>query len=157
MKVREDGDMKEESLANLHFLFEKTLEKALDIVHAGAVKRVVAEKSGRELFQVRGRSSPSAGSAKGSARHGMAHSPELAKRRREGKTSSSLVRDEYLILPAPGAPSPFCSCHSFQYEAIHRGEAILCKHVLAARIAQALDMSVTIIVPDILLAQILLS
>ena len=37
---------------SLYFLFDKTLEKAIGIVHNAGVKRVVGENSGREIFQV---------------------------------------------------------------------------------------------------------
>lgn len=64
----------------------------------------------------------------------------------------AVASGEYLVLPFH-----YCSCHAFQYDVINRGDALLCKHILAARIAQALGLTVTIIVNDFLLAQVLLS
>ena len=38
---------------SLSFLFDKVLDKAVDIVQNSCVKRVVGERSGREIFQVK--------------------------------------------------------------------------------------------------------
>ena len=39
------------SLCRLHYLFEKDLSKALQIVDKGHIKCYIAEKSGRSVFQ----------------------------------------------------------------------------------------------------------
>jgi len=118
---------------SLHFLFDKVFEKAVDIVQNSCVKRVVGETSGRELFQVKAKRSSSS-------------------RRNRRSTGGEAQQDDYLVLPFH-----YCSCHAFQYEVINRGEMFLCKHILAARIAKALGMTMTVIVNDVLLAQVLLS
>lgn len=104
---------------------------------------MVGEKSGREIFQVK------------AARSASSRRPSKGWQRRRHSLdghAGGVGADEYLVLPFH-----YCSCHAFQFEVINRGENFLCKHILAAKIAQALDMSVTIVVKDALLAQVLLS
>ena len=94
---------------SLGFLFDKGLDKAVDIVQNSCVKRVVAETSGREIFQVKARLSTS-------RRQSKTWQP------RQHKPSSDSVTkmDEYLVLPFH-----YCSCHAFQFEVINRGEAFM--------------------------------
>lgn len=47
-------DTKRPKARRLHHLFDKNLERALQIVDKGDVKCYAAERSGRTLFQVRG-------------------------------------------------------------------------------------------------------
>ncbi len=85
---------------SLHFLFDKVLEKAVDIVQNSCVKRVVGEASGRELFQVKAK--------------------RPASSRRSRRSSGEAQQDDYLVLPFH-----YCSCHAFQYEVINRGDMFL--------------------------------
>jgi len=116
----------------MSFLFEANWARALDLVDAGLVRRVVGQESGRELFQV---SSASGGRGGGGAAGGAGagHRPQ-----------SHLVFPEH-----------FCTCHAFFYDVVARGEAALCKHQIAAQTAAALGSCVTVVVPDTLLGQIL--
>ena len=107
----------------MSFLFESNWARALELVDGGHVKRVVAQDSGRELFQV--------GSASGA------------------RAGSRLPRSHLVF------PEHFCTCHAFFYDVVSRGEAVLCKHQIAAQVASALGTCVTVVVPDSLVAQIL--
>ena len=42
------------------------------------------------------------------------------------------AREEYLV-----HPRHYCSCRAFQWDVVSRGDQLICKHQLAARIAQA--------------------
>ncbi|WZN62190.1 zinc finger SWIM domain-containing protein [Chloropicon roscoffensis] len=141
-QVEEAKDLRYESVESLSFLFDKVLDKAVDIVQNSCVKRVVGERSGREIFQVKaGRSTGARRQSKGWLQQCHAADGQHAE-----------VPDEYLVLPFH-----YCSCHAFQFEVINRGEAFLCKHILAARLARALGMTMTYVVKDELLAQVLLA
>ncbi|KAH7301760.1 hypothetical protein KP509_23G041100 [Ceratopteris richardii] len=52
-------------------------------------------------------------------------------------------------------PKHFCSCHSFFFDVVGRGEQLSCKHQLAARIAEALEIRQHMVVPDEKLAILL--
>ena len=55
--------------------------------------------------------------------------------------------DSYLCFPRH-----FCSCHSFLYDVASKEDAFMCKHQLAARIAEATGSCKTVEVSDLTLA-----
>lgn len=59
--------------------------------------------------------------------------------------------DKYLCFPRH-----FCSCQSFFFDVVGRGEQLCCKHQLAARLADALDICQQVVVSDEELAIILM-
>ncbi|MCO5612965.1 hypothetical protein L7F22_067238 [Adiantum nelumboides] len=65
-----------------------------------------------------------------------------------GESKSS---EKYLCLP-----KHFCSCQSFFFDVVGRGEQLCCKHQLASRIADALGICQQAAVPDEELALLLL-
>lgn len=65
-----------------------------------------------------------------------------------GESKSS---DRYLCFP-----KHFCSCHSFFFDVVGRGEQLCCKHQLAARIADALNICQQVVLSDEELAVLLL-
>ena len=50
----------------------------------------------------------------------------------------------------------YCSCHSFFWDVVSRNEQFLCKHQLAARLADVLHLYATITVGDLLLGNLLI-
>lgn len=48
----------------------------------------------------------------------------------------------------------FCSCHAFFYDVVSKSNALMCKHLLAAQFARALQRHRTVIVSDCLFAAI---
>ena len=64
--------------------------------------------------------------------------------------ASRAAAEPYIVLPPH-----YCACPAFHYEVLCRGEAPLCKHLLAARLAAALGRAPDIAVPDATLAAIL--
>ena len=80
----------------------KHLENSLVMYQKRAVKKLVAVKSGRTCWQVRGKSG---------------------------------AKEEYLVFP-----THYCSCRAFQWDVLSKGEQLICKHMLAVRIAEALDV-----------------
>ena len=136
--------MTDRHLECLAFIFkENHLANALELVQLGRVKRLVAERSGRSAFQVQGKSSSSSSSsslATGAGGTGTTRKPGGLKAGAE----------EYLCFP-----SHYCSCRAFQWDVISRGEQLICKHQLAARIAEATGLHANSVVSDLLLAQLL--
>ncbi|GFH20076.1 SWIM-type domain-containing protein [Haematococcus lacustris] len=66
----------------------------------------------------------------------------------QGKTAA----DKYLVFPAH-----FCSCQAFFYEVVNKGEAVCCKHQLAARVSWSLQRCPVLVVSDVQLAQFLIN
>ena len=95
----------------------KHLENSLVMYQKRAVKKLVAVKSGRTCWQVRGKSG---------------------------------AKEEYLVFP-----THYCSCRAFQWDVLSKGEQLICKHMLAVRIAEALDDYNVTEIDDALLAQLL--
>ncbi|XP_068647050.1 uncharacterized protein [Aristolochia californica] len=62
----------------------------------------------------------------------------------------SRKKEEYTCFPFH-----YCSCYSFFYETINRGEQLTCKHQLAARLASAVGACVEVKVTDEILAELL--
>ena len=60
------------------------------------------------------------------------------------------AREEYLV-----HPRHYCSCRAFQWDVVSRGDQLICKHQLAARIAQATGAYPVVSVTDLLMAQLL--
>ena len=111
-------ELTDRHLECLAFVFgEGHLANALELAQTGRVKKLVAERSGRSCFQVRGRSG---------------------------------AKEEYLVLPRH-----YCSCRAFQWDVVSRGDQLICKHQLAARIAQATGAYPVVYVADLLMAQLL--
>eukprot|EP00884_Botryococcus_braunii_P000074 jgi/Botrbrau1/10067/Bobra.0355s0022.1 len=54
-------------------------------------------------------------------------------------------------------PHHFCSCHSFFYDVASKGNAVYCKHQLAALVASSVKRCPLIIVPDAQLAAMLMA
>ena len=102
----------------LAFVFDaKHLENSLVMYQKRAVKKLVAVKSGRTCWQVRGKSG---------------------------------AKEEYLVFP-----THYCSCRAFQWDVLSKGEQLICKHMLAVRVAEALDDYNVTEIDDALLAQLL--
>ncbi|KAK9803872.1 hypothetical protein WJX72_001088 [[Myrmecia] bisecta] len=66
----------------------------------------------------------------------------------QGKTAA----DQYIVFP-----EHYCSCQAFFYDTVGRGDAVYCKHQLAARIADSLQRCVMAEVPDTVLAMMLIT
>lgn len=112
-------DIPDDALDVLAWLYgAKHLHKALEVIQAGRVKRVVGEKSGRVMYAVTGSGSHEA---------------------------------PYLCFP-----SHFCTCRSFFWECVSRGEALACKHQLAARLASVLGACASSTVDDLLLGNMMM-
>ncbi len=94
----------------LHHLFDKNLERALQIVDKGDVKCYAAEKSGRTLFQVRRR----AGCRHGRAPWQRTYNPVWPAEQVKGQTAA----DPYTVLPLS-----YCTCHAFFFDVVGHGGA----------------------------------
>ena len=113
-------DVPDDALEALAWLYgAKHLQKALEVMQAGRVRRVVAERSGRSMYAVHG--------------------------------SGAREKSPYLCFPAH-----FCSCRSFAWECVNRGEALACKHQLAAKLASVLRCAKTTTVDDVLLGNMMM-
>ncbi len=60
------------------------------------------------------------------------------------------AKEEYLVYP-----THYCSCRAFQWDVLSKGEQLICKHMLAVRVAEALDDYNSVDIDDALLAQML--
>ena len=117
------------ALGQLHELTTGGKELSLREQQLPLVKgrRVVAERSGRAMYAVTG-----SGASGGRGGEGRDETP-------------------YLCFPAH-----FCSCRSFFWESVSRGEALACKHQLAAKLASVLGAHSTTTVDDVLLGNMMM-
>jgi predicted nucleic acid-binding Zn finger protein len=67
-----------------------------------------------------------------------------------GKRYVATNIDVYTVLP-----KLYCSCQSFQFSVIARSEAPLCKHQLAARLADAMGCTRSEVVEDEVIYELL--
>ena len=56
------------------------------------------------------------------------------------------AKEEYLVYP-----THYCSCRAFQWDVLSKGEQLICKHMLAVRVAEALDDYNSVDIDDALL------
>ncbi|GBG70199.1 hypothetical protein CBR_g6331 [Chara braunii] len=113
------GLLSQDHLLKLSFFFNKNLDRALQILDAGAVEWVKGAPSGRSVFRIWGVK------AKGVMHHHLCF------------------------------PLSYCTCESFFYDVVARSESLCCKHQLAARLAQSLQMYKETQVSDLQLCKLL--
>ena len=113
-------EFSEEILQSLTVMFPTILNSALHILDFGKVTRFVCRESRREFFRVQESQVQSAAEE---------HSAKPANERTaSGAVYYDLVGD-------------FCCCFFYTQQCLVSKEAMTCKHVLAARLAEALSES----------------
>lgn len=70
-------------------------------------------------------------------------------------TSSSKSSEGGVIEGYTVFPEHYCSCHSFFYDVVSKGEGVYCKHQLAAWLSDALGRTKKRVVEDLVVSEIL--
>ncbi|XP_042434253.1 zinc finger SWIM domain-containing protein 7-like isoform X1 [Zingiber officinale] len=130
-QIKSSRSASDDHLSILHFLFGKNLERATRIVDQGGVRKLSATPSRRSLFLVHSRA--------------LSFPPAtemlllllllLLTTLGDGAfqvVGESRKKEEYICFP-----EHHCTCYSFFYDVVNRGEQLCCKHQIAARLAEA--------------------
>jgi predicted nucleic acid-binding Zn finger protein len=106
------------------------------------VTRFVAKKTRRTVYAVR---------ATNQRVRGRAAKSSPAQRRANAKNSSDVgARQQHLTFP-----NHFCACKGFTWDVVSRDEKLMCKHMLAAALAECVDGCDEVEVDDVVFANML--
>eukprot|EP00873_Tetraselmis_striata_P041189 jgi/Tetstr1/461453/TSEL_006562.t1 len=83
---------------------------------------------------------------------GVSVSVGRGSRRRVVQVCGKGAGEHYLVFP-----SHYCTCHAFFYDVVSKGEAIECKHMLAARVAIAAGLAPEAEIDDADVARLLIA
>lgn len=151
--IRQQGQLTDDILRELNVLFPTVLIGALEILDKKNVTMLKASPSGRSMFIVKS-SSGGRGAKRGAQQHHhhqhhhqeqvptqnlatppfTATAPTAATTSPSSSLSSILDGNVYKCLSLK-----FCTCQSFIFQIVNKRESIYCKHLLAIRLAQALN------------------
>lgn len=158
------GTLTDADLSALHFLYDSHLAKALQIIDQGGVQVLTAAGSGRKLHTVAGQSAEtyvvhpghycSCQVRRGNrALQGEAAAVDAVERRQGG----ACKRRQWPPCRLSHAPPAIASSNhqAFFFDVVSKGEAVACKHQLAARLAEALGKARVSTVSDLALAHLL--
>ena len=138
IRVKKQG-LSEEDLVKLEYIFgENHLGRALDVAASGGVTRFVGKKSRRTVYAVRATASGGGGGG------GKMKSPTNVA---DGGTKGQQQHLTY--------PDHFCACKGFAWDVISRDERLMCKHMLAAALAESVDGCDEVEMDDVVLANLL--
>jgi hypothetical protein len=138
IRVKKQG-LSEEDLVKLEYIFgENHLGRALDVAASGGVTRFVGKKSRRTVYAVRATASGGGGGG------GKMKSPTNIA---DGGTKGQQQHLTY--------PDHFCACKGFAWDIISRDERLMCKHMLAAALAESVDGCDEVEMDDIVFANLL--
>lgn len=138
IRVKKQG-LSEEDLVKLEYIFgENHLGRALDVAASGGVTRFVGKKSRRTVYAVRATASGGGGGG------GKMKSPTNVA---DGGTKGQQQHLTY--------PDHFCACKGFAWDIISRDERLMCKHMLAAALAESVDGCDEVEMDDVVLANLL--
>jgi len=138
IRVKKQG-LSEEDLVKLEYIFgENHLGRALDVAASGGVTRFVGKKSRRTVYAVRATASGGGGGG------GKMKSPTNIA---DGGTKGQQQHLTY--------PDHFCACKGFAWDIISRDERLMCKHMLAAALAESVDGCDEVEMDDVVFANLL--
>jgi hypothetical protein len=138
IRVKKQG-LSEEDLVKLEYIFgENHLGRALDVAASGGVTRFVGKKSRRTVYAVRATASGGGGGG------GKMKSPTNVA---DGGTKGQQQHLTY--------PDHFCACKGFAWDVISRDERLMCKHMLAAALAESVDGCDVVEMDDVVFANLL--
>ena len=138
IRVKKQG-LSEEDLVKLEYIFgENHLGRALDVAASGGVTRLVGKKSRRTVYAVRATASGGGGGGR------KMKSPTNVT---DGGTKGQQQHLTY--------PDHFCACKGFAWDIISRDERLMCKHMLAAALAESVDGCDEVEMDDVVFANLL--
>lgn len=125
-------------LTQLEYVFgENHLGRALDVAASGGVTRFVGKKSRRIVYAVR--ATTTSGSGKWTSPNNGG-----------GMKGQQTPTQQHLTYP-----DHFCACKGFAWDVISRDEKLMCKHMLAAALAESVGGCDEVEMDDVVLANLL--
>ena len=125
-------------LTQLEYVFgENNLGRALDVAASGGVTRFVGKKSRRIVYAVR--ATTTSGSGKWTSPNNGG-----------GMKGQQTPTQQHLTYP-----DHFCACKAFAWDVISRDEKLMCKHMLAAALAESVGGCDEVEMDDVVLANLL--
>ena len=125
-------------LTQLEYVFgENHLGRALDVAASGGVTRFVGKKSRRIVYAVR--ATTTSGSGKWTSPNNGG-----------GMKGQQTPTQQHLTYP-----DHFCACKAFAWDVISRDEKLMCKHMLAAALAESVGGCDEVEMDDVVLANLL--
>ena len=125
-------------LTQLEYVFgENHLGRALDVAASGGVARFVGKKSRRIVYAVR--ATTTSGSGKWTSPNNGG-----------GMKGQQTPTQQHLTYP-----DHFCACKGFAWDVISRDEKLMCKHMLAAALAESVGGCDEVEMDDVVLANLL--
>ena len=125
-------------LTQLEYVFgENHLGRALDVAASGGVTRFVGKKSRRIAYAVR--ATTTSGSGKWTSPNNGG-----------GMKGQQTPTQQHLTYP-----DHFCACKGFAWDVISRDEKLMCKHMLAAALAESVGGCDEVEMDDVVLANLL--
>ena len=126
-------------LTQLEYVFgENHLGRALDVAASGGVTRFVGKKSRRIVYAVRATTTTSGSGKWTSPNNGG------------GMKGQQTPTQQHLTYP-----DHFCACKGFAWDVISRDEKLMCKHMLAAALAESVGGCDEVEMDDVVLANLL--
>ena len=126
-------------LTQLEYVFgENNLGRALDVAASGGVTRFVGKKSRRIVYAVRATTTTSGSGKWTSLNNGG------------GMKGQQTPTQQHLTYP-----DHFCACKAFAWDVISRDEKLMCKHMLAAALAESVGGCDEVEMDDVVLANLL--
>ena len=126
-------------LTQLEYVFgENHLGRALDVAASGGVTRFVGKKSRRIVYAVRATTTMSGSGKWTSPNNGG------------GMKGQQTPTQQHLTYP-----DHFCACKAFAWDVISRDEKLMCKHMLAAALAESVGGCDEVEMDDVVLANLL--
>jgi len=123
-KVKEEKQISLESSAILSSMFSTIISPALEILDNGKVIKLESQESKRHFYRVK----------------------DPPNKSRAGCTAGSASADVETYHDVKGE---FCFCYFYARECLREsGSALFCKHVLAAKLAEALELTTLKVVED---------
>lgn len=130
-RISKDKTISNESYAILITCFPIVIAPTLDILDNGKVTKIVCEKSRRSFYKVK----ESSGNRKSEQSNGTGYRGYLGTS--GGISNTELECNESIF----DVKDEFCFCYFYAKEClIENGSAVFCKHVLATKLAEALDI-----------------
>ena len=141
--------LSEQDLVALEYIFGETnLGRALDVASSrGGVTRFIGKKSRRTVYAVKATTTTTNGGGGGGGMNGGA---TMNDDYRGGGGGQQQQQQQHLTYP-----DHFCACKGFTWDVVSRDEKLMCKHMLAAALAESVGGCDEVEMDDAVLANVL--
>jgi len=142
--------LSEQDLVALEYIFGETnLGRALDVASSrGGVTRFIGKKSRRTVYAVKATTTTTNGGGGGGMNGGATMNDDY--RGGGGGQQQQQQQQQHLTYP-----DHFCACKGFTWDVVSRDEKLMCKHMLAAALAESVGGCDEVEMDDAVLANVL--